>query len=116
MGVVVRDGVVAAAGVQFPLYEGEDISTELGSRHRAALGLSQETDCLVVVVSEETGAISIAERGNLVRKLTPEALESMLRKGLAAAPPSVVADEVESAFEGANEGGAAKDRSDKTAA
>jgi diadenylate cyclase len=99
MGVVIRDGEVAAAGVQFPLYEGEDISTELGSRHRAALGLSQETDCLVVVVSEETGAISMAERGNLVRKLTPEALESMLRKGLAASSPAVVEEEAERAFE-----------------
>lgn len=98
MGVVIRDGVVAAAGVQFPLYEGEDISSELGSRHRAALGLSQETDCLVVVVSEETGAISLAERGNLVRKLTPEALESMLRTGLAASSPAVVEDETEQAF------------------
>jgi len=99
MGVVVRDGQIAAAGVQFPLYEGEDISSELGSRHRAALGLSQETDCLVVVVSEETGAISMAERGNLVRKLTPEALESMLRKGLAASSPAVVEDESGAAFE-----------------
>ena len=84
MGLVIRDGRMAAAGVQFPLYEGDDVSAELGSRHRAALGLSQEADCLIVVVSEETGAISLAERGQLVRKLSPEALRSMLRRGLSA--------------------------------
>jgi diadenylate cyclase len=84
MGVVIRGGRIAAAGVQFPLYEGDDISTELGSRHRAALGISQEADCLVVVVSEETGAISLAERGELIRKLSPEALRSMLMRGLSA--------------------------------
>lgn len=116
MGVVIRDGQLAAAGVQFPLYEGEEISTELGSRHRAALGISQETDCLVVVVSEETGAISIAERGNLVRKLTPEALESMLRKGLAAATP-VVEEQAETAFEAGAETKPKKaDRGEKVSA
>jgi len=82
MGVVIRQGKIAAAGVQFPLYEGDDISTELGSRHRAALGISQEADCLVVVVSEETGMISLAERGQLIRKLSPEALRAMLMRGL----------------------------------
>ncbi len=82
MGLVIRDGKIAAAGVQFPLAEGEDISQELGSRHRAALGLSLEADSLIIVVSEETGAISIAERGQLIRKLSPEVLGSMLRKGL----------------------------------
>src|SRR4051812_37742617 len=68
MGVVIRNGKLSAAGVQFPLAEGEDaeIAPELGSRHRAALGLSQETDALVVVVSEETGTISVAEKGRLV--------------------------------------------------
>jgi len=83
MGMVVRNNRIAAAGVQFPLAEGDDISQELGSRHRAALGLSQEADCLIVVVSEETGAISLAERGQLIRKLSPDALKSMLRRGMA---------------------------------
>ena len=83
MGVVIRSNRIAAAGVQFPLAEGDDISQELGSRHRAALGLSQEVDCLIVVVSEETGAISLAERGQLIRKLSPDALRSMLRRGMA---------------------------------
>jgi diadenylate cyclase len=83
MGVVIRQGKVAAAGVQFPLAEGEDLSQELGSRHRAALGLSQETDAVVVVISEETGTISIAENGRLIRNLTVEGLESLLTEMLA---------------------------------
>lgn len=82
MGVVIRDDKILGAGVQFPLSEGDDIAQELGSRHRAAIGLSQEADCLIIVVSEETGAISLAERGQLIRKLSAEALRSMLRRGL----------------------------------
>ncbi len=78
MGVVIRSGKVAAAGVQFPLDEGGELSQEMGSRHRAALGLSQETDAVIVVVSEETGIISVAEKGRLIRNLTPEGLESLL--------------------------------------
>jgi diadenylate cyclase len=72
MGVVVRNGKLSAAGVQFPLAESEsgELAPELGSRHRAALGLSQETDAMVVVVSEETGVISVAEKGRLIRNLT----------------------------------------------
>lgn len=90
MGVVIRGDELIAAGVQFPLAEGGDLSQELGSRHRAALGLSQETDALVLVISEETGAMSLAERGQLLRKLSPDGLRAMLRRGLsqqgAAAP------------------------------
>jgi diadenylate cyclase len=84
MGVVVRNGKLAAAGVQFPLAENEsgEISPELGARHRAALGLSQETDALIVIVSEETGIISVAEKGRLVRNLTVEGLETLLTEAL----------------------------------
>ncbi len=82
MGVVIRDDKLLGAGIQFPLSEGDDIAQELGSRHRAAIGLSQEADCLIIVVSEETGAISLAERGQLIRKLSVEGLRSMLRRGL----------------------------------
>lgn len=84
MGVVIRGDKLVAAGVQFPLADGADISQELGSRHRAAVGLSQEADCLVLVVSEETGAVSLAERGNLLRKLSVDGLRAMLRRGLSA--------------------------------
>jgi diadenylate cyclase len=84
MGVVVRNGKLSAAGVQFPLAENEqgELAPELGARHRAALGLSQETDALIVVVSEETGTISVAEKGRLVRNLTVEGLESLLMEAL----------------------------------
>jgi diadenylate cyclase len=78
LGVIISQGKVAYAGVQFPLAEEGTLERELGSRHRAAVGLSNESDALVLVVSEETGDVSIAERGVLMRKLTPDALRDML--------------------------------------
>jgi diadenylate cyclase len=78
LGVVISQGRVAYAGVQFPMAEGGDLERELGARHRAAVGLSQETDAVVLVVSEETGDISIAERGRLIRKLTTDGLRGLL--------------------------------------
>ena len=78
LGVIVSQGRIAFAAVQFPLAESGELERELGSRHRAAVGMSQETDAVVVVVSEETGDISIAESGKLIRKLTPEALRGLL--------------------------------------
>ncbi len=78
LGVVVSQGRVAYAGVQFPLAESGELEQELGSRHRAAVGLSQESDAVVVVVSEETGDVSIAERGQLIRKLNAEGLRGLL--------------------------------------
>ncbi len=82
MGVVIQGDRVVSAGVQFPLAEGEQYSSELGSRHRAAIGLSQEVDALIVVVSEETGTISVAERGTLRRNLDVDELRSTLVRGL----------------------------------
>lgn len=82
MGLVIRGDRVLAAGVQFPLAEGEDISQELGSRHRAAIGLSQECDALIIVVSEETGTISTAERGELTRGLSLDDLRPVLTRGM----------------------------------
>jgi diadenylate cyclase len=82
MGLIIRGGRVAAAGCQFPLAEGEKFPSELGSRHRAAVGLSLETDALIIVVSEETGTISLAERGAMTRGLTPEKLRELLLAGL----------------------------------
>ena len=78
LGVVVTQNRVGYAGVQFPLAESDELEKELGSRHRAAVGLSQESDAVVLVVSEETGCISIAERGRLYRKFTPDALRTVL--------------------------------------
>jgi diadenylate cyclase len=79
LGVIVGNGRVLYASVQFPLAEVGDIDRELGSRHRAAVGLSQDTDAVVIVVSEETGDISIADHGKLMAKLTPDQLRSTLR-------------------------------------
>ena len=92
LGVIVSQGRVTYAGVQFPLAESGELERELGSRHRAAVGMSQESDAVVLVVSEETGDVSIAERGVLMRKLTPDALRGMLHEllsggGAAAAVP-----------------------------
>ena len=78
LGVVIRRGKVAAAGVQFPLAEHGEFDRLLGSRHRAAIGLSKETDAAVVVVSEETGRISLASGGKLARFLTLEQLRQQL--------------------------------------
>src|SRR6185312_4937416 len=78
LGVIISQGRVAYAGVQFPLAESGELERELGSRHRAAVGMSQESDAVVVVVSEETGDISVAERGQLIRKLTAEGLRGLL--------------------------------------
>jgi diadenylate cyclase len=82
-GVILRGDRVLAARCVFPLTLREDLDGELGTRHRAAIGLSEETDAVVVVVSEETGAISIAHEGRLFRDLNPE----KLRRYLAALQP-----------------------------
>lgn len=78
MGVILRDGRLAAAGCQFPLAESGDVDPSLGSRHRAALGLAQESDAVVLLVSEETGRISIACDGQLYIGLELENLREML--------------------------------------
>lgn len=83
LGVVIRADQIAAAGVQFPLAEAGSTAAELGSRHRAAVGLSIETDALVLVVSEETGKIRLAERGKLSDPLNIDALRTSLTQGLA---------------------------------
>ena len=81
-GLIVAEGRMASAGVIFPLTKRTDIPTELGTRHRAALGMSEATDALVVVVSEETGKISIADRGGLVYGVKPEKLPELLESSL----------------------------------
>jgi len=87
LGVVVSQGRIAYAGVQFPLAESGELERELGSRHRAAVGLSQETDAVVLVVSEETGDISIAESGRLIRKLSPDSVRGLLNELLGRGDP-----------------------------
>ncbi len=82
LGVVIRGDRVVAASVQFPLAEEGTVPFELGSRHRAAAGLSLESDCLVVVVSEETGGISLVEHGIVERDVPREDLKELLQKRL----------------------------------
>jgi diadenylate cyclase len=86
MGVVIQNGRIAAAGCQFPLAESEDVDPSLGSRHRAAMGLAQDTDALVIVVSEETGRISAACEGQWYPGLDPDSLRQLLQATLGTSP------------------------------
>lgn len=78
MGVVIRGGHIASAGCEFPLSHHAILDAHLGTRHRAAVGLTEETDAVVVVVSEETGNISVAVGGKLESPLTPDQLRVRL--------------------------------------
>ena len=78
--VIMRQGRVAAAACFLPLTRNPQLSRKLGSRHRAAIGISEETDCVALVVSEETGNISIVFDGQLSRGLDPPALAERLRE------------------------------------
>lgn len=77
-GIIVQEERVAAAGCLFPLTQNPSVSKTVGCRHRAAIGLTEETDAVCVVVSEETGAISIAVGGRLTRDLELENLKKVL--------------------------------------
>src|SRR6266516_3400805 len=77
-GVVIKGDRIALAACIFPLTQRQNLNKTLGTRHRAAIGLSEETDAVVVVVSEETGAISHAYKGQLVRGLSLEHLRAFL--------------------------------------
>jgi len=77
-GVIVKGDRIAYAACIFPLTQRQDLNASLGTRHRAAIGLTEETDAVVVVVSEETGAISHAWKGQLVRGVSVEELRSFL--------------------------------------
>lgn len=76
--MIIRDGMIHAAGCILPLTKNTSISAELGTRHRAALGVSEESDAVVVVVSEETGQISVAVNGVLARRFTRDTLRDVL--------------------------------------
>jgi diadenylate cyclase len=82
--VIIRSDRVTAAGCILPLSQNPRLTQSIGTRHRAALGLAEETDAVVVVVSEETGAISIAAGGKLVRRLDAGSLRSELAQHFAA--------------------------------
>jgi diadenylate cyclase len=76
---VVRDGRIVAASVVLPLSDNTAAASQLGTRHRAALGITEQSDAIAVVISEETGQISIAENGQLIRNLDAERLDEQLR-------------------------------------
>lgn len=76
--MIIRDGTIHAAGCILPLTKNTSVSAELGTRHRAALGVSEESDAVVVVVSEETGQISVAVNGVLARRFTRDTLRDVL--------------------------------------
>lgn len=77
-GVIIKGDRIAYAACIFPLTRRQDLNKTLGTRHRAAIGLSEETDAIIVIVSEETGAISYAYQGELVRGITSEELRAVL--------------------------------------
>jgi len=78
--VIIRKHRIDSAGCFLPLSANDKIDKSLGTRHRAAIGLTESTDAVVLVVSEETGIISLVYKENLTRRLTPEALRDVLRK------------------------------------
>ncbi len=80
--VVVRDGRVLAAGCILPLTQNSALDSELGTRHRAAIGITEQTDAIAVVVSEENGSISVAKNGTLTRSVTSASLREILLKEL----------------------------------
>ena len=78
--VIIRNNKIVAARAILPLTRAEHVSRHLGTRHRAALGVSEESDAVTIVVSEESGFISLAYRGIFHRDLSPEELEDMLEQ------------------------------------
>lgn len=80
--VIIRNGRVAAAGCVMPLSENPHLNSDLGTRHRAGIGTSEVSDAVVVIVSEETGTISVATGGMLKRHLAPQTLEKLLMSAL----------------------------------
>lgn len=82
--VIIRNGRIASAGCMLPLSANPNLSRDLGMRHRAGIGMSEHSDAVVAIVSEETGAISVAVDGMLKRHLTTETFEKILRNELIA--------------------------------
>jgi diadenylate cyclase len=80
--VIISDNKIAAASCMLPLADDKDIARELGTRHRAAIGISKESDAIVVVVSEETGKMSIAKDGTLIADVREDVLKKILIKNL----------------------------------
>ncbi len=80
--VIIRSGKIYKAACVLPLSANRDLSKECGTRHRAALGISEQSDCVSLVVSEETGKISVMQKGNMMRNLSSQTLSEFLTKAL----------------------------------
>lgn len=80
--MIIREGRATAAGCVLPLSQSDRLSADLGTRHRAGVGMSESSDAIVIIVSEETGTISVSEGGMLKRHLAPGTLEKLLRNAL----------------------------------
>ncbi len=98
--MIVRSGRIIAAGCVLPLSDNPNLSRELGTRHRAAVGMSENADSLCIVVSEETGSISVASGGILKRHLAPETLEKLLIKEFIPVQPEKPAKNIFTAWKG----------------
>ena len=96
---VIRGNRMIAAGCLLPLTENRSLSTELGTRHRAALGLPEQCDAVVVIVSEETGIVSIAENGHITRRLNSEQLKNRLRPLLTKDDPTLKMKDIKNVFD-----------------
>ncbi|WP_072724684.1 diadenylate cyclase CdaA [Tepidibacter thalassicus] len=80
--LVIKNNRIKAAGCFLPLTENKDLNKELGTRHRAGIGITERSDCISIIVSEETGDISMAENGQLYRALSKEYIQGILNKNL----------------------------------
>ena len=80
--MIIREGKIKAAGCVLPLSTSDRLAADLGTRHRAGVGMSENSDAVVVIVSEETGTISVAMGGMLKRHLAPKTLEKLLHNAL----------------------------------
>lgn len=86
--LIIQDGRIVAAGCVLPLSDSPRLGSELGTRHRAGVGMSEVSDAVVVIVSEENGVISVTSGGMLKRHLAPQTLERLLHNELCPADPS----------------------------
>ena len=103
-GVIIRKGMIHSAGCFFPLTQDISLAKSLGTRHRASVGVTEETDCVCIIVSEETGTVSLAYRGRLARGLNRERLERHLKNLLVKGKSSGLAGNVEKIKQAISEG------------
>ena len=103
-GVIIRKGMIHSAGCFFPLTQDMTMANLLGTRHRASVGVTEETDCVCIVVSEETGTVSLAYRGRLARGMNRERLERHLNNLLVKGKTSGLAGNVEKIKQAISEG------------